>query len=216
MFDLKQSITAWREQMLAAGIQSPVPLEELEIHLREEIQHQVDQGFSESEAFERSVQGIGQPKTIKREFQKDDENLMKMILKIGMGLLEIALGFGMTVPAAIEIRRELQAAAAKLALMLLGMFLISRGSDAVLKLIRSEVPGSELENVEMTRSKQIIKTGAGIACLLFGAVLILPSGLQACQKGMVEFEAVCWLVFGVAMLMTGCVVTFSPYKKRTA
>jgi hypothetical protein len=136
MFDLKQSIAAWREQMLAAGIQSPVPLEELETHLREEIQHQVDQGFSESEAFGRSVQGIGQPKAIKREFQKDDGNFMKMILKIGMGLLEIALGIGLTVPAAIEIRRELQVAAAKLALMLLGMFLISRRFDAFLKLIR--------------------------------------------------------------------------------
>ena len=37
MFSLEKSIAGWREQMLAAGIKAPVPLEELEIHLREEI-----------------------------------------------------------------------------------------------------------------------------------------------------------------------------------
>jgi len=37
MFDLEQAIIAWRQQMLAAGIKSPVPLEELENHLRDEI-----------------------------------------------------------------------------------------------------------------------------------------------------------------------------------
>lgn len=35
MFDLEQSIAEWRRQMLAAGIKTPVPLEDLEIHLRE-------------------------------------------------------------------------------------------------------------------------------------------------------------------------------------
>ena len=29
-------MTDWRRQMIAAGIKTPVPLEELEIHLREE------------------------------------------------------------------------------------------------------------------------------------------------------------------------------------
>jgi len=38
MFELEKSIADWRRQMLAAGIKSPLPLEELEIHLREEIE----------------------------------------------------------------------------------------------------------------------------------------------------------------------------------
>jgi hypothetical protein len=38
MFELEQAITGWRRQMLAAGIKTPVPLEELEIHLRDEIE----------------------------------------------------------------------------------------------------------------------------------------------------------------------------------
>ena len=44
MFDLEQSIAEWRRQMLAAGIKTPVPLEELEIHLREEIEQQMKSG----------------------------------------------------------------------------------------------------------------------------------------------------------------------------
>ena len=38
--------------MLAAGIKTPVPLEELESHLREEIEQQTKLGLSEAEAFE--------------------------------------------------------------------------------------------------------------------------------------------------------------------
>ena len=49
MFDLEQSITNWRKQMLAAGIKSPVPLEELEIHLREEIERTGNFQFCRSE-----------------------------------------------------------------------------------------------------------------------------------------------------------------------
>jgi hypothetical protein len=30
MFDLEQAVAEWREQLRAAGIQSPAPLEELE------------------------------------------------------------------------------------------------------------------------------------------------------------------------------------------
>ena len=52
MFDLEQSIADWRQQMLAAGIKTPVPLEELEIHLREEIERQMKSGLNEQDAFE--------------------------------------------------------------------------------------------------------------------------------------------------------------------
>ena len=35
--DLESLIANWRREMLAAGIKTPVPLEELESHLREDI-----------------------------------------------------------------------------------------------------------------------------------------------------------------------------------
>jgi hypothetical protein len=72
MFDLEQSISDWRLQMLAAGIKTPVPLEELESHLREEIERQIKSGLSlnEQEAFNFAVRKIGQAEKLKMEFQK--------------------------------------------------------------------------------------------------------------------------------------------------
>ena len=61
MFDLEKEIADWRRQMLAAGIKTPVPLEELESHLREDIERQMKSGLNEQKAFEVSVQRIGQP-----------------------------------------------------------------------------------------------------------------------------------------------------------
>ena len=40
MFNLNQAIEGWRREMLAAGIKTPVPLDELESHLREDVEHQ--------------------------------------------------------------------------------------------------------------------------------------------------------------------------------
>jgi hypothetical protein len=72
MFDLEKSIADWRQRMLAAGIKSPVPLEELEAHLREDIEQLVKSGRSESEAFQSAVQQIGQARVVHGEFKKND------------------------------------------------------------------------------------------------------------------------------------------------
>ena len=45
MFNLEKSIADWRQQMLAAGIKTPVPLQELEIHLRDEIEQHKNLGM---------------------------------------------------------------------------------------------------------------------------------------------------------------------------
>ena len=70
MFDLDKAITEWRRQMLSAGIQAPVPLEELEIHLRDEIERQMGSGLSGQEIFNSAVQKIGRAHTIQNEFKK--------------------------------------------------------------------------------------------------------------------------------------------------
>jgi len=70
MFDLEKLISDWRKQMLAAGIKTPVPLEELEIHLREEIEQQMKSGTNPQQAFQNSVQRIGHAGALKSEFKK--------------------------------------------------------------------------------------------------------------------------------------------------
>jgi hypothetical protein len=71
MFDLEQSIAEWRKQMLAAGIKAPVPLEELESHLREEVEERIKLGLSEQQAFEATVLQIGQGQELQTEFAKE-------------------------------------------------------------------------------------------------------------------------------------------------
>jgi hypothetical protein len=70
MFDLEQSIAEWRRQMLDAGIKSPVLLEELEGHLREDFEQQARSGSSAQQAFDGAVQRIGQTSMLTTEFDK--------------------------------------------------------------------------------------------------------------------------------------------------
>ena len=44
MFNLGKAIAEWREETLAAGIGTPVPLDELENHLREDVKNQIQSG----------------------------------------------------------------------------------------------------------------------------------------------------------------------------
>lgn len=69
MFNLETAIAEWRTQMLAAGIQSPA-LEELESHLREEMEQQLRVHSNEAAAFQAAVAAVGQPGELKQEFRK--------------------------------------------------------------------------------------------------------------------------------------------------
>jgi hypothetical protein len=69
MFDLEQSIVEWRRQMRAAGIRSPVVLEELEEHLREEITRQIELGVQSQAAFSKAKEKIGGAESLRRQFK---------------------------------------------------------------------------------------------------------------------------------------------------
>jgi hypothetical protein len=70
MFNLEQSISEWRGQMRSAGVKNPEIVDELESHLREDWARRVESGESEEQAFEGSMQGVGQPSSLKHEFAK--------------------------------------------------------------------------------------------------------------------------------------------------
>ena len=74
MFELEKSIAEWLRKMHAAGIKTPVPLEELESHLREEIQQQIRAGATEDRAFEAAVARIGDAKKLREEFAKVEDS----------------------------------------------------------------------------------------------------------------------------------------------
>ena len=92
MFDLEPSIADWRRQMLAAGIKTPVPLEELEIHLREDIEQQTKSGTNVPLAFEIAVQQIGKANMLKNEFEKVDGTKVARTLKQYRTIMVACLG----------------------------------------------------------------------------------------------------------------------------
>ena len=73
MFELEKSVTEWRQQMLAAGIKTAESLDELENHLREEVEKQIKSGQNPERAFEMAMDQIGRPEILKTEFAKVDE-----------------------------------------------------------------------------------------------------------------------------------------------
>jgi hypothetical protein len=70
MFDLDKAITVWRKQISTAGIRSKEVLDELENHLRDEIERQMQAGADEEHAYEAAVACIGQPAAVGTEFAK--------------------------------------------------------------------------------------------------------------------------------------------------
>jgi len=99
MFNLEQSISDWRQQMLAAGIQTPVPLEELETHLRDEVEHQIRSGLDVDKAFAAAAQKIGHAHLIQGEFQKVETvwsdrawKIKQLVVMLVVGLFPIWIG----------------------------------------------------------------------------------------------------------------------------
>lgn len=70
MFNLNQAISEWRRKMIAAGIKTPVPLDELENHLREDSEAQVRAGAVPERSFEIAAGRLGSPAAIRQEFRK--------------------------------------------------------------------------------------------------------------------------------------------------
>jgi hypothetical protein len=92
MFDLEKAIADWRRQMLAGGIQSPVPLEELEIHLREEIAQQMKVGADAECALANAVKKMGQAGLLKSEFQKTSAPTLERITALVAGIPTVLVG----------------------------------------------------------------------------------------------------------------------------
>ena len=70
MFNLNQAIADWRRHMAAGGVDSHEVLDELEGHIRDEIERQMRLGTNEQQAYQTAVARIGLPSTLKAEFAK--------------------------------------------------------------------------------------------------------------------------------------------------
>jgi hypothetical protein len=106
MFNLEQSIAAWRKEMLVAGIK-PESLDELENHLREEFEEQIKLNGNEIQAFEIAVQQIGRAQMLKQEFRRSESakdaaiQMVKNYADLGF-LIIMAIAVALTFRFALE------------------------------------------------------------------------------------------------------------------
>ena len=82
MRDLNEKISEWRSRMAAGGIKSPTVLDELESHLREDVEREARAGWDGVAAFENAVNRIGRGDLLKAEFAKIKESKEKLMSRI--------------------------------------------------------------------------------------------------------------------------------------
>ena len=96
MHNLEQLIAEWRKTMMTAPNVGPETLDELENHLRENVDQLVRSGMSKPEAFQRAVAQLGSAPTIASEFQKLDQSTwlpVKVAIGVGVAVALALVGF---------------------------------------------------------------------------------------------------------------------------
>ena len=138
MPDLEERIAEWRRQMLAGGIQAPLPLNELESHLRDEVEQQMKSGLSAQQAFETAIQRLGQASALKMEFKKvgaTERKQMKRSVAILASLFGMVFGLSMVLPQLGQWSRT--GIMHSLTFLLLGVALVIAGGSAAFCGIRT-------------------------------------------------------------------------------
>lgn len=99
MPELEQLIAEWRASMNASSHASRETLDELENHLREEVEKLLRSGLSETEAFQRAVAKLGSPATLAGEFEKlRGASWLPVKLVAGIGIAGALVLFIMIIP----------------------------------------------------------------------------------------------------------------------
>jgi hypothetical protein len=92
MPNLDKRIAEWRRRMKAGGIKSPAVLDELESHLRDEVEQQMRSGLDAQESLAVAADRIGQADILKIEFETIGELPSARERKVTGILLLAALG----------------------------------------------------------------------------------------------------------------------------
>lgn len=106
MFELESAIAEWRRHMLVNGVKTPAPLEELEGHLRDEIESLTQSGLDESQAFATARERIGPARAVRAEFEKVATSRRFLHALVAILAISIVSGVGWMAffPASLAIR----------------------------------------------------------------------------------------------------------------
>jgi hypothetical protein len=70
MFELERAISDWRRELRSQGVKGAETLDELESHLRDDLEEQVRSGTEIQQAFDTARAHIGKTHTVQMEFEK--------------------------------------------------------------------------------------------------------------------------------------------------
>lgn len=73
MFHLESAISEWRRAMSADGLKAAALLDELESHVRDDVERQVKSGAAAERAFQTAISRMGEPRMLREEFSKIGE-----------------------------------------------------------------------------------------------------------------------------------------------
>ena len=90
MFDRDDAIARWRRQLAADGIKSPEILDELESHLRDDVEQRAHCGLDPEQAFEAAVKGLGETNALQWEFKKLGATHRTQLRKAKQAILTLA------------------------------------------------------------------------------------------------------------------------------
>ena len=91
-FNLESAIAGWRSCLLAQGSWSPEIADELESHLRDEIETRMKAGESGREAFTAAVASIGDVGSLQLEFAKLNANrVLSKVVRVALPLTGLAV-----------------------------------------------------------------------------------------------------------------------------
>ena len=76
MFNLNRQILKWRIGLMMRGAFEKADLDELESHLRDEIDALMPLGLSEEEAFYKAAQRLGDAKFLRQEYLKNNNGVL--------------------------------------------------------------------------------------------------------------------------------------------
>ena len=162
MPDLDEKFVEWRRQMLAAAIQAPEPLDELESHLRDEVEQRMKLGLNAQEAFETAIQRLGQGSVLQLEFKKIEATEMKHIVVILAALFGMVFGLSTVLPQLGQWSRT--GVMHSLTFLLLGVALVIVCGSAVFYGIRTH---------REARGRKLISVGIIAACGFYAMPFIL-------------------------------------------
>jgi hypothetical protein len=88
MFDLEQAIREWRQEVATGGIKGAETLDELESHLRDDLEQEINSGLDAKRAFDSARSRIGQTTSLQMEFGKI--NSTELLRRLKHALLNLA------------------------------------------------------------------------------------------------------------------------------